>query len=356
MLYEVFKLSDNTECDYESYAFTMTIGELIAQAHSSNIQRMRNPKKEEGIMKFTKESIDKKRTPFFQPFILHYNGKVNYKDGKYILDAVPTFKVQIEDYDGLEEREFEFEVIDGNGRLNSMIRLNQAYIAEILKQNECLNVTEDFNKIKRLENRVYDLKTKNKTLKDIKIVIQLYVNLTDEQKTKLFNSVNQGEKMSLGRLKVYNNEKIENQLLSKYIGHTENIDFPYIITPDKDSLRTESDRKKYVPAVFILPVIRKLIKYCKLRNIQRREDFIYDILDMYITESNNPPHLRKHFFSILGTVIDTAIKYESDLDSYVMLMLEFDYTRYEDVSKELKRIRADIVTYVFDGSNKVEIL
>ncbi len=228
MIYEVFKLSDNTECDYESYAFTTTIGDLIAKSHSSSIQRLRNPKKEEGIMKFTKESIDKKRTPFFQPFILHYNGKVNYRDGKYILDAVPQFKALIEAEDGLEEREFEFEVIDGNGRLNAMIRLNQAYISEILTLSETMDVTEDNVKLRRLENKLYDLKTKNKTLKDIKIVIQLYVNLSDEQKTKLFNSVNQGEKMSQGRLKVYNNDKIENKMLASYIEHTEEIeDFPY---------------------------------------------------------------------------------------------------------------------------------
>ena len=65
MIFELFKLSDNTECDYESYAFTMTIGELINRSHSSNIQRLRNPKKEEGIMKFIKDSIDKKKKQGF---------------------------------------------------------------------------------------------------------------------------------------------------------------------------------------------------------------------------------------------------------------------------------------------------
>ena len=61
----------------------------------------------------------------------------------------------------------------------------------------------------------------------------------------------------------------------------------------------------------------------------------------------NPPHLRKHFFSILGTVIDNASNNTGDLDSYVISMLEFDYTKYEDVSKELKKIRADTISYVF---------
>lgn len=350
MIYEVFKLSDSTECDYESYAFTMTIGDLIAKSHSSQIQRLRNPKKEEGIMKFIKESIDKKRTPFFQPFILHYNGKVTYTEGKYILDAIPQFKVLVEGDDGLEEREFEFEVIDGNGRLNSMIRLNQNYISDILTLSETMEFTEESPKLRRLENKVYDLKTKNRTLKELKIVVQLYVNLTDEQKTKLFNSVNQGEKMSEGRLKVYNHDKIENQVLASYIEHTESEDdFPYIITPDKDTLRTESDRKKYVPAVYVLPVIRKLLKYCKAKKIEEQNKFIFDILDFYITESNNPPHLRKHFFSILGTVIDNASKHPGNLDSYVMLMLEFDYTKYDDVSKELKKIRIDTIKYVFEN-------
>lgn len=343
MIYEVFKLSDSSECDYESYVFATNVGDLIAKSHSSNIQRLRNEKKEEGIMKFIKESIDKKRTPFFQPFILHYNGKVNYKDGKYILDAVPQFLTMVQGEEGLEEREFEFEVIDGNGRLNAMIRLSQLYMSVV---DDLLSKQNEF-KTKKTDDKIYDFKTKNRTLKDIKIVIQLYVNLSIEQKTKLFNSVNQGEKMSLGRLKVYDGDKLENEILAKYIEHTESISFPYIITPDKDSLRTEKDRAKYVPAVFILPTIRKLLKYCKSKNIQDIDNFIFNILDTYITEANNPPHLRKHFFSILGTVIDKSATKDGELESYIFNMLEFDYSNYEDVSKQLKIIREDIVKYVF---------
>lgn len=348
MIFELFKLSDSTECDYESYAFTMTIGELINRSHSSNIQRLRNPKKEEGIMKFVKESIDKKKTPFFQPFILHYDGQADYRDGKYLLNAKPQFKVMVETDDGEEERQFEFEVIDGNGRLNSMIRLQDYYVTEILKLTKSLDDLHDEVKIRRIENKIYDLKTKNKTLKEIRIVVQLYVSLSDDQKSKLFNSVNQGEKMSQGRLKVYDNNKPENILLSKYIKHTESVeDFPYEITPDKDSLRTPKDREKYVPAVFVLPVIRKLIKYCKSKTIENAEEYMFEILDLYITEANNPPHLRKHFFSILGSVIDRAAKSDGDLSSYVLNMLEFDYSEYEDVSKQLKIIREDVLSHVF---------
>ena len=103
----------------------------------------------------------------------------------------------------------------------------------------------------------------------------------------------------------------------------------------------------YLPAVYILPVIRKLLKYCKAKQIENQEDFIFDILDLYITESSNPPHLRKHFFSILGTVVDRAICEEGDLAGYVLNMLEFDSSTYEDVSKQLKIIREDTVSYVF---------
>lgn len=349
MIFELFKLSDNTECDYESYAFTMTIGELINRSHSSNIQRLRNPKKEEGIMKFVKDSIDKKKTPFFQPFILHYDGHADCKDGKYILDATPQFKVTVETDEGEEERQFEFEVIDGNGRLNSMIRLQDYFVGEILKLTKSLEGIDDEAKVKRIENKIYDLKTKNKTLKEIKIVVQLYVSLTDEQKSKLFNSVNQGEKMSQGRLKVYDNNKPENVLLGKYIKHTESVeDFPYEITPDKDTLRSAKDREKYVPAVFILPVIRKLIKYFKIKKVEDFEESIFEILDLYITEANNPPHLRKHFFSILGSVVDKATTSEGDLSSFVLNMLEFDYSEYDDVSKQLKKIREDVLAYAFN--------
>lgn len=350
MIYEIFKLSDNNECDYESYALTMTVGALISQSHSSNIQRMRNEKKENGIINFIEKSIDSRKTPFFQPFILHYNGDTVCKDGKYILDANPQFLAKIEGDNGLEDRLFEFEVIDGNGRLNSMIRLSQKYINSILAETEAFNCETDLKKKKKIENKIYDLKSKNKTLKDTKLVIQLYLNLTDEQKAQLFNSVNQGEKMSEGRLKVYNGDKIENQLLAGYISHTESIDFPYIITPDKDTLRTEAEREKYIPAVFVLPAIRKLLKYCRIKTMENIEDFIFQSLDLYITESHNPPHLRKHFFSIFGTIVDEAAHHDGELESYILNMIEFDYTKYEDVSKQLKLIRQDITKYVFGGT------
>lgn len=353
-IYELFKLSDITECDYESYAFTMTIGELIQMAHSSNIQRIRNPKKEEGIIKFTKNYIDKRKTPFFQPFILHYTGMIDYKDGKYTLDPEQTFTTEVETESGLEERKYEFEVIDGNGRTNSMLRLNKTYREQIQELTEKLEVC-DGSKARKLEDKIYNVKSQNSMLKNTKIAIQLYVNLKEEQKVKLFNSVNQGETMAKGRLKVYDSDKEENRTLNKYIEHTSSInDFPFIITPDKDVLRTDKEREMYVPAVYILPVIRKLVKYTKKKEIDPKEPFIFETLDYYIHNADNPPHLRRQFFSILGSVIDKARDYDGKLNDYITEMLGFDYTKYDDVSKQLKIIRNDILTHVFNPSESFQ--
>lgn len=358
MIYELFRLSDKSECDYDSFALSMTVGELIARATSSNIQRMRNPKKEEGIMRFIKKNIDKKKTPFFQPFILHYLGRVTTtEEGRYVLDAVPNFKAQVLIDDEFKEKMFEFETIDGNGRLNSLIRINTLYTEEILRLTKMQNTEKNPLKLRKIEDKLYEIKNKNKTLKDIKIVVQLYLNLTEDQKAKLFNAVNQGEKMSQGRLKLYDNDKLENILLSEYIRHTEcTTGYPYIITPDKDSLRSNEDRKMYIPAVYLLPVIRKIVKYCKKNNIDDVSEFTNEILDCYITKATNPPHLRKHYFSILGTIIDVASEYDEELYKYVCKMLEFDFTRYLDISKQLKIIRQDVVNFVFKKSLNIKTL
>ena len=128
MIFETFKLSDVTECDYESYAFTMTVGDLMESSHSSNIQRIRNEEKEIGIMKFIKKHIDSNKSPFFQPFILHYSGKILYNEGKYLLDPQPHFAVQIKDEDGNEISQlFKFEVIDGNGKTSTSIYRKNTY-------------------------------------------------------------------------------------------------------------------------------------------------------------------------------------------------------------------------------------
>ena len=101
MVYEVFKLNElSRECNYESYALTLTVGDLIQTSHSSNIQRVRNEEKEKGIMKFIKGHIDKNQTPFFQPFILHYNGDIIKDNGTYILNPKNQFEVENENKNG----------------------------------------------------------------------------------------------------------------------------------------------------------------------------------------------------------------------------------------------------------------
>lgn len=347
-MYELFQLSDLQTSDYESYVFCMTVGDLISKCHSSPIQRIRNEKKEKGIMKFIENHLENNTTPFFQPFILHYSGDIIITDNKNILNPVPNFDIEVETSEGIEIKRFEFEVIDGNGRLNAMIRLNQKYTDHIAQLNkDILNMKEN-RKIKLAKKRIFELKTKMQSLKNTNLVIQLYLNLIDRQKMDLFNSVNQGEQMSKGRLQVYDKSNKENILLHDYILHTQQIEFPYIITADKDSLRSKSDRDKYIPAVYILPVFKKLVKYYgKDTDIDEYKDQAFDLLDTYICDADNPPHLRKQFFSILGTVIENAIKYEGDLEKYALRVIEFDHTPYGDVSKQLRKIRAAIVEYVF---------
>lgn len=353
MIYELFQLSDKAECDYDSYSLTLSVYDLINKSHSSNIQRLRNPKKEDGIMKFIKDNIDRRKTPFFQPFILHYTGKVSStSEGKHILDAIPNFEAEILVDNEPQTKLFEFEVIDGNGRMNAMIKLYTYYTNEILDLTEQLNLETSPAKLRKYENKIYDLKNKLKTLKDLKLVIQLYTNLSDEQKAKLFNAVNQGEKMTKGRLNLYNNEKIENVYLNDYIAHVESLEnFQYIITPDKDTLRTDYDRKLYIPAIFILPVIRKLIRYAKVKDIIEVNELINTTLDRYILKAQNPPHLRKHYFSVLGSVITEAESHAEDLSVYIDKMLEFDYTKYLDISKQLKLIRQETLAFVFNKNN-----
>lgn len=353
-MYELFKLSDTETCDYESYIFSMTVGDLITKCHSSPIQRLRKEKKEVGIMKFIETHLENNKTPFFQPFILHYNGNILKTDNKSILNPVPNFDIEVETNEGIEIKSFEFEVIDGNGRLNAMIRLNQKYTDHIAQLNKDLLDLKDNRKIKTAKKRIFELRTKMQALKNTNIVVQLYLNLDDDQKMDLFNSVNQGEPMARGRLEVYNKSTKENVLLHDYILHTQQIEFPYIITADKDSLRSPKDRNKYIPAIYLLPVLKKLVKYYgKETDIDEYKEQAFDLLDNYICDADNPPHLRKQFFSILGTVIENAMKYEGELEKYALKVIDFDYTPYGDVSKELRKIRAAIVEYVFKDEHLI---
>lgn len=331
---EIFQLSSNETSDYSSFVFTMTVEELLFKAAPSDIQRMRNEKKELGIMNHLKTSIKKYKTPFLQPFILHYTGTIDLQSKERTFEPERSYRCVIDD----EEVDFEYEVLDGNGRTNALLRLRQQYTRNIEKLSDPKKILENKMQLQLLLNT--------------KITVQLYNNLTTKQKEELFFSVNQGEKMSVGRLSIYDDSKVENVLLLNYIKHTEKIDFPYIISVDKDTLRTAKDRATYIPAKLLLPVMRKFSKYCASKNIDNIEEFIFYHLDLYISEGDNPPHLRKQFFSILGTVLDAAKNRDVELEAVILKFLLFDYSQFEDVSKELKTIREAVVKYVFDEQDE----
>lgn len=331
---EIFQLSSVETSDYSSFVFTMTVEELLFKAAPSNIQRMRNEKKEVGIMNHLNTSIKKYKTPFIQPFILHYSGVIDLHSHDRVFEPIRSYTCIIDD----QEASFEYEVLDGNGRTNALLRLRQQYTRNIEKLSDPKKILEN--------------KMKLQLLLQTKITVQLYNNLTTKQKEELFFSVNQGEKMAVGRLSIYDDSKPENIILLNYIKHTEKIDFPYIISVDKDTLYTAKDRATYIPAKLLLPVIRKFNKYCLAKNIDDIETFIFKHLDLYITEGGNPPHLRKQFFSILGSVLDVAKNMGMDLEAVILKMLLFDYSAFEDVSKELKIIREGVIDYVFNQDSQ----
>lgn len=348
----VNKLTRKDEQGYDSYVMNMTIYDFIENCSSSNIQRMRNEKKEIEISKFIDAHLKDEVVPYIQPVILHYTGGIDTSStgGNYI-NALPTFKYYITDSNGsLVERSCAFEVIDGNGRLGAFKYLLNVYNYNISKAKRELG-EEDLtpNQKRTRRNNISKLENRKNLLLKTKITVQLYNGLSDEQKHKLFISVNQGESMSQGRLLVYG-DKEENKILKKYIEHTQsNEDFKYTITADKDTLRSKKDRELYIPAKSILPVIRKFKAYCNYKNIDLDEKLLFDLLDNYIIFASNPPHLRKEWLSVLGTVIDKAKKTDYDLMDLVCKLLEFDYSKYKDVSKQLKLVREEAVNFVFEG-------
>lgn len=358
MVYEVFKLNElSRECNYESYALTLTVGDLIQTSHSSNIQRVRNEEKEKGIMKFIKGHIDKNQTPFFQPFILHYNGDIIKDNGTYILNPKNQFEVEIEIEDGkTATKSFIFEVLDGNGRLNALIKLQQSYINKMHSLSNELKAegTTDKRK-KRIQKQLDDLKVKNSTLTGTKLAVQLYLNLDEKQKASLFNSVNQGETMSKGRLEIYSNKKAENELLYEYILHTSNLDgFKYKVSVDKDIVRSSKEREEFIPSIYLLPTLKKLIKYYKGQDLNEYKEVAFNAIDKYIMNVPNPRLLRKQFFSILGSVIETSSDYEGELSEFTSKMANFDFKQYPDVSKEQKLVRTKVLEFVFDNATKKE--
>lgn len=359
MVYEVFKLNElSRECNYESYALTLTVGDLIQTSHSSNIQRVRNEEKEKGIMKFIKSHIDKNETPFFQPFILHYSGDVIKDNGTYILNPKSHFEAEIEVEDGKTvTKSFNFEVLDGNGRLNALIKLQQSYIDKMHSLNNELKAegTTDKRK-KRIKKQIDDLKIKNKALTDTKLAIQLYLNLDDKQKASLFNSVNQGETMSKGRLEIYSSDKVENELLYEYILHTSNLEgFNYKISVDKDIVRSSKEREEFIPSIYLLPTLKKLIKYYNGQDLEEHKESIFNALDKYIMNVSSPTLLRKQFFSILGSVIEKSSDYEGELSDFTSKMASFDAKSHDDVSKKQKLVRTKALEFVFENATKKEV-
>lgn len=359
MVYEVFKLNEMSEdCNYESYALTLTVGDFIQTSHSSNIQRIRNEEKEKGIVKFIKGYIDKNETPFFQPFILHYNGNVISNEGTYILNPKPQFEAEVEIENGRTIKKlFQFEVLDGNGRLNALIKLQQFYIDKILSLSDELKKEDTTEKRKkRIQKQIDVLKVKNKTLTDTKLAIQLYLNLDENQKASLFNSVNQGETMSKGRLEIYNNGKTENELLYDYILHTSNLEgFKYRISVDKDIVRSSKERDEFIPSVYLLPTLKKLTKYYKGQELNDYKESAFNALDKYIMNVPDTRLFRKQFFSILGSVIDKSSEYEGELSDFTAKMATFNFKDYPDVSKQQKSVRIKALEFVFENATKKEV-
>lgn len=346
------KLTKKDEQGYDSYVMDMTIYDFIENSSSSNIQRMRNEKKEIEISKFIDAHLKDEIVPYIQPVILHYRGDIETgKTGGNYIQALPTFKYYITDNEGkLIERRCAFEVIDGNGRLGAFKELLNTYNFYINNAKKQLNEDDlTANQKRTRRNNIIQMENRKNLLLKTKITVQLYNDLTEEQKHKLFISVNQGESMSQGRLLVYG-DKEENKVLKNYIEHTQsNEDFKYIITADKDTIRNKKDKEKYIPAKSILPVIRKFKGYCKYKEMDHDEKILFELLDTYIMYASNPPHLRKEWLSILGTVIDKAKKTDDNLIELTCKLLEFDYSKYDDVSKQLKVVRQDAVKFVFEG-------
>lgn len=359
MVYELFKLNElSRECNYESYALTLTVGDLIQTSHSSNIQRVRNEEKEKGIMKFIKGHIDKNETPFFQPFILHYNGDVIKDNGTFILNPKNTFDIEIDVEGGkTETKSFNFEVLDGNGRLNALIKLQQLYINKIYKlSNELKNDDTPEKRKKRIQKQIDDLKVKNRLLMDTKLTIQLYLNLDEKQKALLFNSVNQGETMSKGRLEIYSSAKTENELLYEYVLHTSNLEgFKYDINVDKDIVRSSKEREEFIPSIYLLPTLKKLIKHYDGQDLNEYKESAFNVLDKYIMNVPNPVLLRKQYFSILGSVIEKSSNYEGDLSDFAYKMTTFDFKNFPDVSKQQKLVRTAILNHVFENAEKKQV-
>lgn len=275
---------DSAGDGYDSYSFCFTVKDLIDTSISSNIQRMRNESKEKGIAKFIDKKITAGEIPFFQPFILHYTGEVIENNGKYLLDGKYNLESAIEKDGKIIIEKYMFEVLDGNGRLNSMIRLRNHYDEKIealsIKRNE-KGITEA--KRKKLQEQIIKEKFNKQSLENFILVVQLYVNLTEKQKKELFVAVNQGEKMNKGRLKLYDTSNPASYILENYIEHTERNDFYYLVNADAKGVGHISNSKFNIPVERISIPIKYLISFIKKKDIDLEENLntVKDILDIY---------------------------------------------------------------------------
>lgn len=284
--YKLTKLTskDSAGDGYDSYSFCFTVKDLIDTSISSNIQRMRNESKEKGIAKFIDKKITTGEIPFFQPFILHYTGEVVENNEKYLLDGEYNIESTIEkDGEKIIEK-YMFEVLDGNGRLNSMIRLRNYYDEKIealsIKRNE-KGITEA--KRKKLQEQIIKEKFNKQSLENFVLVVQLYVNLTEKQKKELFVAVNQGEKMNKGRLKLYDTSNITSYIIENYIKHTENSNMYFIVNPDAKGVGHVANNKFNIPVERISIPIKFISSFINKRGIDIDENFEYiiEILDIY---------------------------------------------------------------------------
>lgn len=323
------------EYDYESYFFTMTVGELIELSYSSPIQRIRNEKKEDEIKKFIKNLIEKRETPYLQPFILHYDGNIKKENESFLLDPEKNIVIM----DNGNKCQYAFEVLDGNGRLNAMKKLMIEYKDNIY--NSTKQLEKEIGNKRKLESKIYFLKNNLAVLRNINITIQLYLNLRDEQKAKLFNSVNQGEAMAKGRLKIYDDSKIENRVLNNYILHTKKeVLLPFKITPDKDIVRTQYEKENLLPAIYLLPAIRQCLRYCRIKGILEIDNIVINTLDIYLANSKN---MRKRDFYLLANIIKESTETNTNLNDNILKLSKMNY----DNLKNSKEIKDFAIKYIF---------
>lgn len=302
---------------YDSYSFCFTVKDLIDTSVSSKIQRLRNEQKENGIIKFIDKKITNGETPFFQPFILHYTGDIIENNEKFLLDGEYNIESEIEKDGETIIKRYMFEVLDGNGRLNSMIRLRNQYdekIESLSIQKNSKNITEA--KRRKLQEQILKIRFNKQSLENFNLVVQLYVNLTESQKKELFVAVNQGEKMNKGRLKLYDTSNPSSFIIENYIQHTEDSDLYFVVNADAKGVGHISDCRFNIPVERISIPIKFINSFINKKGLDLEEnmEYIINILDIYSIVLlkyyyDNKDVLDKQCKPLLGTEGKTASYY-----------------------------------------------